>query len=70
MHICKGWCRNEKERGGVKFPYTKGYKRCSPCNKIYKTDDVRCFCCSSKLRTGAQANIYRQIRTAPCVRFE
>jgi len=70
MLICKDKCRFEKRKGGGKYLYRDGFKICTVCVKAIKTNELRCYCCKSVFRVGAQANIYRQVRTMNCVRFD
>jgi hypothetical protein len=64
---CKGKCRFE--RNANRWTYRDGLKMCTTCEKGIDTKHIRCYCCSSKFRIGAQVNIYRQVRTANVVRF-
>ncbi len=50
--VCKGICvryTGEKISNGLK--YSSGYKRCTYCSLFVKTTEIRCPCCSTKLRT-------------------
>ncbi len=50
--VCKGICiryAGEKISDGLK--YSSGYKRCTYCSLFVKTIEIRCPCCSAKLRT-------------------
>ena len=57
---CTGLCDNEKSH--TKHPYTNGYRRCSTCIKFIKTEQLRCFCCSTKLRRFAYKPACRKKR--------
>jgi len=58
---CKGLCEKEPKRRKYDNPtkkrgelgrYDFGYRRCSICQRFIKTEEVRCYCCSVKLKTG------------------
>ena len=45
---CIGLC--DREKGRKRNPYSNGFKRCTTCVKFIETDELRCYCCSIKLR--------------------
>ena len=50
--ICKGICHRHKAKSmsnGLR--YREGQKRCCLCDCFFLTEDVRCVCCSTKLRS-------------------
>ncbi len=53
--VCKGICdryTGEKIPNGLK--YSSGYKRCTYCSLFIQTTEIRCPCCSVKLRTKSR----------------
>jgi len=52
--ICKGKCEKFKSIHTHGFRYEDGEKRCSVCTIFIKIDDIRCPCCSAKLRTKSR----------------
>ena len=51
---CKGICENVDVTVPFVHKYQKGFKRCGICIKYLRIFDVRCPCCSAKLRTKAR----------------
>lgn len=65
---CNGLCDREPKR--PRGPYINGYKRCSICAKFIKNrDELRCYCCSTKLRTGAYKAKSKKIKLEMVVRY-
>jgi len=54
---CRGVCveyESHKTEKGKK--YYEGRKRCSFCELFVKTNEIRCPCCNTVLRTKARTN--------------
>lgn len=50
---CNGLCERLKSPTMTnKLRYATGQKRCSLCAKYFFTDDPRCPCCTTRLRSG------------------
>lgn len=64
---CSGLCDREVKR--PKGPYINGYKRCSTCTKFIKTDELRCYCCSTKFRTVTHKSKSKKKRLEMVARY-
>lgn len=55
--LCKGICSYDKKHEFVTnnwIRYNNNIKRCTKCDKNYKTDSVKCFCCLNILRSSSR----------------
>ena len=50
MCACQNKCKDLPSYVGGHRRYQDGYRKCKTCEKAYKTNDTRCFCCNRKLR--------------------
>jgi len=56
---CKGLCVSLKAPTTLnRIRYSIGQKRCSFCAEFFLTEDIRCPCCSSIMRTGPRKKKY------------
>ncbi|KEQ56298.1 hypothetical protein SCCGRSA3_01876 [Marine Group I thaumarchaeote SCGC RSA3] len=59
--VCKGICVRFRATGYVgKHRYEKGQKRCPVCEIFMTYPEVRCPCCSIKLRVTPRGNNARK----------
>ncbi|NNM03309.1 MAG: hypothetical protein HKP26_07115 [Nitrosopumilus sp.] len=56
---CKGICDTFEPKAPFLHKYPLGFKRCSTCMGFFKIFELRCPCCSTKLRTKSR---YRGIK--------
>lgn len=62
MNFCRNICDSEyRTKCPIATPYgsssyDKGWSRCMTCAKAFKTEAVRCPCCSYKLRKKARSH--------------
>lgn len=68
MIICQGKCENESRV--ERTYYNKGRKRCSRCDVVIETIEIRCYCCKGVLRTGPKAKNNKIIVEKTSVRIE
>lgn len=66
---CKGKCSKEKESNGGRGIFEDGNKMCSVCMVYIKTNELRCYCCKSKLRTKPTRSKSRHKRLELIVRY-
>ena len=58
---CRGKCSTVKKPEPGTGIYKRGYGRCNVCSVYIKTEEIRCFCCSMKLRRSSRMAIYKKI---------
>lgn len=76
---CKGLCNNEPKRKPNQDilaqkrdelgRYNNGWKRCSICHIFMKNENLRCTCCSIKLRTRAYKTKSKKVKLETVVRY-
>jgi len=61
MYMCKGICEKFKATKNfeIKGRYESGQKRCKVCGIFLNYDNVRCPCCSSRLRSNPRSTKLR-----------
>lgn len=59
---CRGICSRLRSKVENRIAYKTGHKRCIYCDVYFKTDDLRCPCCSSRLRSNARNSSVRDER--------
>ena len=57
---CKGICHRIRYwNGREESRYGEDKKLCKCCHEYFKTKDIRCICCSARLRTSPRHTFYK-----------
>jgi hypothetical protein len=64
---CSGLCDKEPKR--MRNPYSNGFKRCSTCVKFVKSDELRCYCCQTKLRKYSHKGKCKKVKLEAVARY-